>query len=449
MSANTSVRSLLHVMVFSVLLISTACGDSVAPDGPDLTAEATSEVIGNERSLVQEFPDLDEALADLTRTIPGFAGRYIDGEGRRVVLVTDLASEEMARAHGIAFGRDHDDPRDVVVQLAKYNFSQLARWKRQLRSVFSLPGVEMLDADERANRVTIGVTEEGVADLVLDHAGTLDVPVEAIRIVLTHALSFAAADSLTTRVRPFTGGLRIETDGGGACTLGLPSRNAGGALGFVTASHCSNTPFSSSPDGTSYSQPDLVGGYIGWEGTDHAFYRCVPGWIANCRRSDANWNYMNPWNGTTADFGTIARTRFVGTGFARGSLEIDSVHPRFSIQDDAPNISMEQGEPIEKVGMRTGWTRGTLTHTCVNRTVEGHIFVCVFETDNFFGPGDSGSPVFRYFQDVLSGSERANVYGIAFAGLSQDAKVMVYASMDAIHSELGEVDICDYPACRY
>lgn len=59
------------------------------------------------------------------------------------------------------------------------------------------------------------------------------------------------------------------------------------------------------------------------------------------------------------------------------------------------------GEIVEKVGQTTGWTRGDVTHTCVDETtsfggnpVMG--LLCQARADFYTESGDSGSPVFTF-----------------------------------------------------
>ncbi len=124
--------------------------------------------------------------------------------------------------------------------------------------------------------------------------------------------------------------------------------------------------------------------------------------------------------------GRIART----TGL--GSLTINSANPTFTIADEGvANV----GEAANKVGRTTGWTRGTVSNTCVNTGVSGSTIVLLCQTfvtasGVIVQGGDSGSPVFS-----LSGGN-ATLLGGLWGG-NQSGTQFVYSPIANIKAELG------------
>ena len=197
-------------------------------------------------------------------------------------------------------------------------------------------------------------------------------------------------------------------------------------MGYVTASHCSTKQ--GSVDGTKYYQPlnQVAGEFIGTEIADPAYKRSIAGCPKGrlCRYSDSNFS-----DGTTASTSSLARLpKQPGPTTARSTLPVNS--------------SSWTREPLslatcaEKVGRTTGWTRGTVTNTCVHTGVSGTNLVLLCQ--NFVEAdvpivqgGDSGSPVFR----TLSGDSVA-LLGNLWGGNSSGT-MFVYSPTANIEAELG------------
>ena len=199
-------------------------------------------------------------------------------------------------------------------------------------------------------------------------------------------------------------------------------------LGFVTASHCSDNQ--GAVDGTSYYQPlnQVPADLIGTEIADPAYVRnangCPKG--RKCRRSDAN--FSRGTGSRLPAIGEIART----TGL--GSLTIDPDTPTFSIGGEGAVTSGN----VDKVGRTTGWTRGTVSSTCVNTGVSGTSIVLLCQTfvsgsGVIVGGGDGGSPVFR------AGNNTVTLLGVLWGG-NQSGTQFVYSPMANVEDELGPLD---------
>ncbi len=167
---------------------------------------------------------LDEEFVRIAEEVPGFGGYYHDSEGVLHVLLTDLYQEAKLSLGGVSLmGRD-----DVRVELARYGFLELYRWKTALQS-FLLPDVVYIDINVRTNRVQVGVTQEGLKQ-VEDALAQLDFPREAIELAVDEPM--------------FPGGMRIASASGAICTM------------FNTNSRCIPAPFRY--DGASFDPPGFA-----------------------------------------------------------------------------------------------------------------------------------------------------------------------------------------------
>ena len=146
-----------------------------------------------------------------------------------------------------------------------------------------------------------------------------------------------------------------------------------------------------------------------------------------CRSSDANFSDSNGPRSVT--IGRIART----TGL--NSLTIDSANPTFTITaEGVANV----GATADKVGRTTGWTRGTVSNTCVNTGVSGSTIVLLCQTfvtasGVIVQGGDSGSPVF-----ATGSGNNVTLLGGLWGG-NQSGTQFVYSPIANIRSELGDL----------
>jgi hypothetical protein len=230
--------------------------------------------------------------------------------------------------------------------------------------------------------------------------------------------------TLRERHRPVIGGVQIRFSQY-VCSVGYPAE-LGGVLGFVTASHCSDSQ--GTVDGTSYYQPlnQVADEFIGTEIADPAYVRnrngCPRG--RKCRYSDANFSQRA--SNVAFALGRIART----TGANNGSLEIAG---EFTIdREDTATV----GSTANKVGRTTGWTRGTVTRTCTDTGVSGTniVLLCqdfVESSAQIVAGGDSGSPTF-----VDRGNNNATLLGSLWGG-NGAGTLFVYSRIGYVRQELG------------
>ena len=297
---------------------------------------------------------------------------------------------------------------------------------QRLLPLFELAGVVFTDADETRGRLVVGVANRASEGQVRGRLRALGVAGQSVDVVETEEI-FALA-SLRDRSPDIVGGLQIRFSQF-FCSLGFPAfRN--GERGFVTASHCSDRQ--GTVDGTTYYQPlnQVANDLVGTEIADPPYVRngagCPKG--KKCRLSDAN--FSRGAGPRALIVGGIART----TGL--NSLEIDAASPTFSITGEGV---AGVGTTADKVGRTTGWTRGTVTNTCVNTGVSGTSIVLICQTFVTSGGvivsgGDSGSPVFR-----SAGGGNVTLLGGLWGGNGSGTQ-FVYSPIANIEAELGALD---------
>src|SRR5256712_8309801 len=337
---------------------------------------------------------LDDMFDDVATSVPGFGGMYLDGNTLKVYL-TDPTQRVMAEhaigAIGAVFGAARIPAGGVQTLQATYGFHQLHAWNNHIGAVFNIQGVVYTDIDEKANRLTVAVENQGLVASVQNEISTAGVPQDAVNIVMADPIYTQV--TLQDQVRPIQGGLQIQFSNF-LCSISYNAvRN--GVAGFVTASHC--TDVQGGVEGTLYYQPLTASNtFIGTEIADPTYTRatCTAAGIHGnhiCRYSDTSFEQLA--NGVQQTLGSIEQTDAVNTG----SLTISG---SFRVVSEGPSLV---GQTVNKVGRTTGWSQGQVTKTCVNTGESGSKIVqlCQAWVTATVGPGDSGSGVFA----ITSGSD--------------------------------------------
>jgi hypothetical protein len=396
-----------RALTASALVIAAACSDGTAPTN---TPQAPAPALQGAQA-----PD----PATLVRTIPGFGGFFLD-QGVPTVYLTDLAQRPAAeRALGRFAAANGFAAAQIRTLQGRYTYPDLDRWSQQVSSeAFMIAGVVYTDLDEGANRVTVGVEHAAAADSVRGVAAQLGIPAEALQVRLTEPIQYAA--TLRDQVRPVVAGLQINF-GNYVCSIGF-NASSGGQSSFVTASHC--TDRQGGTESTLYYQnlASTANSFIGTEVDDPVYFRggeCPRG--RKCRYSDASRAAYAA--GVSFTLGGIAGT----SGANNGSITITGT---LSITGEGSALV---GSVANKIGRTTGWTRGTVSATCVNTGVQGSNIVQLCQTfvDAGVGGGDSGSDVF-----ANAGSSSATLLGILWGGNSSGT-MFVYSPIGNVERELG------------
>lgn len=296
-----------------------------------------------------------------------------------------------------------------------------AQQHQRMRGLFEVAGVVFTDADETTGRLVVGVMDRGVDGLIRARLPQLGVAGQFVDIVETDPIF--AVTTLRDKQRPVIAGVQIRFSQY-VCSLGYPALRDG-VLGFVTASHCSDTQ--GAVDETSYYQPlnQVADEFIGTEIADPAYVRNINGCPRGrkCRYSDANFSQGSP---IAFAVGRIAKT----TGANNGSLEIAG---EFTISGEA---TATVGTTANKVGRTTGWTQGTVTRTCTDTGVSGTniVLLCqdfVESSIQLVAGGDSGSPTFR-----IENRDSVTLLGNLWGGNSSGT-LFVYSRVGNVRQELG------------
>ena len=131
---------------------------------------------------------IDDTYAQMARDNPGFAGVYLDPDGKTLhVLVKKSASpaetaavERAVRAHLARY----DGP--IEIEPAKYDFAELKEWYDRMRSVVgSVPGLVFTDIDEVKNRLSVGVETEEGRQLIEQRLAELGMPKDLVEIEIS------------------------------------------------------------------------------------------------------------------------------------------------------------------------------------------------------------------------------------------------------------------------
>jgi hypothetical protein len=218
------------------------------------------------------------------------------------------------------------------------------------------------------------------------------------------------------------------------CALGFAAvRND--TLGFVTNSHC--TQEFMNPDQT---QAFAGGPQVATEVRDPSAYTCG---VSRCRGADAS--FLGTTGAVPFGVGLIFRTKVAptcsGVSYPWGVLDVDQNRPYFVVVQEETMGSV-MGQEVHKVGPVTGWTKGTVTATCVDtRQLENSpgidtVTRCTDEANYAAWSGDSGSPVFAFidadgFRVKLMGIHQLRA--IHFTGGDEGR----YSRLSRIKSDLG------------
>ncbi len=398
-------------LVAGWVLFASACSDTTQPTSP------SDPFAGSGNVLAVQQPDDPVALA---RQVPGFGGFFFDQQGQPTVYLKEEDRRPTAeRVLGPYLSLHGLRRASLRVRRADFDWASLERWQGEASAeALSMRGTVFVDADESRNRLTIGVERGTSAAQVRAAVARRGVPASALIVEEVEPVTLAA--TLRNRIRPVPGGVQINFPGF-LCTLGFNATRSG-QRSFITNSHCTNVQ--GGTEATPFWQPTQAAApaQIATEAQDPGY-----GQIAGCpmqrrcRRSDAaRARYAS---GTGSQLGRIART----TGANNNSLTISG---RFTITAEGNPVV---GQIANKVGRTTGWTRGTITNTCVHVNVSGSNItqLCQSIVSAGVGGGDSGSPVFRR----PNSSSNVTLLGILWGG--SGSSLFVFSPISNIERELG------------
>ncbi len=221
----------IGILLTGIMVLATACEQE--PTGPMDETPAFSLVS-------QQQPAGGEGVDQhaLGQQIPAFGGFFLD-HGTPVALLTDpsqrgavaQALSRFMERHGLA-------PAGLQVRQARFTYRQLEGFFDRARStVFDGPGGVFADLDEANNRVTLGVEDGAAIGRVRAAVAQLGLPGGAVEVVETQPI--LPLQTLQDAFNPVPGGVQIHF-GNYLCSIGVIAE-IGGQLGFITASHCTNS----------------------------------------------------------------------------------------------------------------------------------------------------------------------------------------------------------------
>jgi hypothetical protein len=416
----------------------------------------------------------ENRFVQLANEIPGFAGYYIEaGSGQLVAYVKDSVQKLAGAAASLNahLGQDglgipaRQTPRGVRIKQADYDFQTLSDYRDYVTDsvLGTVAGIVTVDLDEQINRVTIGIeTSKAPAaqSLLLDRLRQHGIPVAAVNIRWFGGIvPLAAHRSSAKRARRRYGtvleasapdtiaaGLAYHDAASGIdCTVG-PVIDSGSTRMFVSASHCTVGMFHLDNDTVKTEGGTAIGRERGDRASTGSGCAGIC-WVS--RASDAaTFDFSSGLKASIK--GAIARPNSrdtVGIGGARDTL-INSSHPWLFVTSTLNASDLVTGEEIDKIGMRSGWTHGTISTTCADQlwNVGGSYYkvICEAEADGLMSrAGDSGGPVFvwdGYDGAVLIGTVSGGhcTCGSYWGGTEATGTYFSYWSAD--QSDLGTFD---------
>lgn len=359
----------------------------------------------------------EDEILRLENDLPEVGGAYWTEDGSAfVVHLTDASAEPRLRAvmaRQVPTWRLPPEMRHATltklrVVRGRYAFSRLVAWQQMLTA--DADARELLlgvDADEKANRVSVTVEAEEAVQRLTTAGTRLGIPLSALLVRVgpaTHTVS-----SVRAPYRPMGGGTGIlNTAQSILCTLGWNVVNASTlAHGFLTAGHCVIPKGQGGNIGVGFYQGSTFS-----DGPTAGTVNLNPPWNSSdpacsgyslCTNADVIFVQNT---GLVGDAHKVARTSYFGFGDGPGSITLQGWFSTVR----AAEYAVITGPIADKVGRLTGWTAGYITETCANLPVDGAMNLCVHRVGARAGQGDSGGPVF--FRNV-DGS--ITPFGVVFA----------------------------------
>lgn len=416
-----------------------------SPEGQVVSPVLDEGQIG--AAIVQVAPvsarGIEAEFVALEQRLPGFGGFFME-DGKLVAFVPDatnasakglvtaefLGTEEGRNRLSDATGR----VPEVELRRGEYSISQLLGWKALLRSRGGIEhGVVEFDADERRNRVSVGVLGEEQVGAVVRLAESNGIPAAVLNVYVLDSRPVAAA-SLTDKVRPLVAGYRTNNSwfSGQYCSLGHPVTLSGTSY-FLTASHCIPN-YTGGTGGDVYQDGNDISEKVGDIASNPAWSTsgCSAG-VDYCSNADAALVDVDA--GITASK-KVAQSSSVGTGNNAGNLTVGATYTIGTQESSLP-----AGTEVHRTGQTSGTTKGNIEATCVSISYDaaGTILEvdCATRVDARSDPGDSGGPVYRWRIPLVTTSRSA--LGVLFAvNLSGDRKFW-YSPMAEVITRLGSV----------
>jgi hypothetical protein len=382
---------------------------------------------------------LDQELLDVAAESPGYGGHFVEA-GVVVVWTKDMSASAKNRAITALRNRGAISPNvaessGVRFLPAKFDFVELSYWKALIPALAG-EDLRLLDVDDIANRVTIGVGSASVTGRVRSALLNEGIPADAVEIVVVdNVVDDATLQDYTTAPR---GGYLIKYNTTGGCTIGGNGYDPVAAKWyFLTAAHCG--PTVGQVDAVSQHQPDTNYGAIGFEVRDEPWYDWTfqtsypcPQSYNRCKIADVA---MYEYSARSPDL-AIARP-------LANSITLDS--PDSWQQSGLWGGRMSVGTSIILVGAVSGKRTGSITHRCVDLwwTPQNGWYRCMDGANYVAQGGDSGAPIL-----VASQSPNHGLFGFHKGRSSINGSSTIYSIYTpAINVRTAINDVIYYTWC--
>ena len=470
----TLIRRAVPMVIVTLTAIAVACTqDKLAPTGlQKLSARRSNQLQSTTFKGSSRRRSVEDQSVRLANEIAGFGGLYLTPSRELVAFVKDTTSLGTLRTAATTALRAHlssdgfglpirSRPSSVRVIPGNYDWQTLSGYRDFISdSLLGEHGVAMVDIDVVNNRVAVRVksTYAGGAAELTQILTNHNIPLAAIGISLGSAPGNSSSPrAVATTARRFTptfsalndndpdslmGGVKFVTPAG-SCSIGAVVDSAGHTR-LLSASHCSQTMWA-----LDYSLAKTFNGnVIGRETADPAPGTACNAFICWFHRGsdDSLWSMDSTYGVAHAKIGVIGRTssRDSSALTVPFNVSLDSSHPFLYIYDTLTSSSLVVGAEIDKVGQRTGWQKGPVTHICLDYWLDSNSkkVYCAGEAHITLMHGDSGGPMF-----IWDGADGALMVGTANAedpvySPSNDSVFtgVLFSPWSSILTELGPID---------
>lgn len=409
-------RSHLSPLMAVISLVAASCVDVTQPvPSPMVSEDLRPTAVATSNRFAGH---LDDEFTMLVDQIPGFGGLFYDSARRLNVYLLDPRVEPTASMvlEDYLTARGREGSRDVanmVVHQGRYDFRQLASWRRAIAHEVALDGLTQTDVDEGRNLVVVGVRGEEFLPGYIQEIERLGVPLDAFRVDV-----IAPTNINRTLANPAIapGGRNITWfPTGGSCTVGFNLYpKAGGVIDdtsphLVTNSHCTG-----GVGGMGF----VSGGATGNGGTTYGNEVMDPPFFTNS--SDPNCRVGRQCR--YSDSAIIEYNVHTGTNFF-GFVVIR--HPPPMVIETGVTITGTSTSFLNDVVYKTGRDQttsfGAVQGTCVEIMAhdlgvdQGYDMLCQNQAAYSNTGGHSGSPIFfptNWTGPFAFDFNQANAHGI-------------------------------------
>ena len=422
----------------------TFSGPKANEQSTDETADTPrTEARGNQGAskadFVRPFKTHDDFMLHIAKVAPGFGGVYRDEAGRPHIYLKDpsdraaamrvldemmVADPERGR-YRTSFARRGRAAlnRSLIIHQANYDLLELNVHYEKLKNLSTGVGVVSVSLDEGDNRLSVAFETEAERSAIEASLGDLDIPADMV--IFNQVGPVQDMLELDDRVRPMSGGLKVQSESGATCTAGYTTFGGPDDVpGFVFASHCTETM--GEVDGEDWYQisNSTSNDKVGEEYLDPPFLTRAQSGDTNCpddnpniacRYSDAAFVKFTIGNSNWR-LDRIIPTTDIATAQPAASITISTTNSSDWLVGGEVVYYAIEGDSVAKIGYATGWTYGTVSATGVAPLQSGtNTLFRILDADQvknvYSSFGDSGSMVFEHPAD-----DDAILYGVLFRG---------------------------------